>query len=189
MRRPLSSFARELGAAAVLSLCGGAASVALAPWIGLPTTLRGAIALLALAYVLHLLRSSGERVGRVTTLACWAVAVAATSLGELALAPYILAHVGLVWLVRSLYHRAGLLTSLADLGLCLLGAAFAAVAWQRTGSVWVALWCFFLAQAFHVSIPATLSRERATDGGDDSFARAHRAAEAAVRRLSSSLGC
>jgi hypothetical protein len=187
MRRQRLSFARELDAAVVLSLCGGAAVAALAPWIGLAPTMRGAIALLGLAYVLHLLRSSGERVGRMTTIACWAVAAAAAWLGGLAFVPYVLTHVGLAWLVRCLYHRAGLLTSLADLGVSLLGAAFAAVAWQRTGSVWLALWCFFLAQAFHALIPATLSRERtATEGTDDSFSRAHRAAEAAVRRLSAS---
>lgn len=185
MSRPKPSFARELGAAIVLSLSGGVAVAALAPAIGFAAGARGAIALLGLAYVLHLLRSSGERVGCMTTLACWALAAAAAWLGGLALTPYLLAHIGLAWLVRSLYHRGGLVSSLADLGVSLLGVAFAAVAWQRSGSVWLALWCFFLVQAFHVLIPATLARERApAEGADDGFARAHRAAEAAVRRLS-----
>ena len=40
----------------------------------------------------------------------------------------------------------------------LLGAAFAVWAAQRSGSAWLALWCFFLVQAFHVLIPATLTQ-------------------------------
>jgi hypothetical protein len=45
---------------------------------------------------------------------------------------------------------------------------------------------FFLIQAFHALIPTTLRRGgTALEAADDGFARAHRAAEAAVRRLSS----
>jgi hypothetical protein len=186
MSRPRLSLARELGVAAVLALCGGAAAGALAPWLGFAMAVRGTVALVCLAYVLHLLRSSGERVGRITTLTCWTVGAAAAWLGGLALAPYVLVHAGLVWLVRALYQRGTLLASFVDLGLALLGAACAAVAWQRSGSVWLALWCFFLVQACHALIPATLSREGAAAApGGDAFARAHRAAEAAARRLSS----
>jgi hypothetical protein len=88
--------------------------------------------------------------------------------------------------VRSLYHYSGLPPALADFGLSLLGAAFAVWAAQRSGSAWLALWCFFLVQAFHALIPPTLARgSAAPDAADDGFARAHRAAEAAVRRLSS----
>src|SRR4026207_506730 len=80
----------------------------------------------------------------------------------------------------------GLLPALAGLGLTLLGAAFAVWAAQRADSAWLAFWCFFLVQAFHVSIPASLTRGNSHDAPDDAFARAHRAAEAAMRRLSSS---
>ena len=55
---------------------------------------------------------SGERVGRITTVACWlAVASGAWLLG-LPLVGYVLLHVGLVWLVRSLYHYSGVLPAL-----------------------------------------------------------------------------
>jgi hypothetical protein len=104
----------------------------------------------------------------------------------LPLAAYVLVHLGAVWLVRSLYYYSGLLPALADLGLTLLGAAFAVWAAQRADSAWLAFWCFFLVQAFHVSIPASLPSRAALDAPDDAFARAHRAAEAAVRRLSTS---
>ena len=79
-------------------------------------------------------------------------------IAALPLAAYVLVHVGLVWLVRSLYYYSGVLPALADLGLSVLGAAFAVWAAQRSGTAWLAFWCFFLAQAFFVLIPAPLGR-------------------------------
>jgi hypothetical protein len=51
--------------------------------------------------------------------------------------------------------------------------------------VWLAFWCFFLTQSFHVLIPRSLAAPgpQARDG-DDTFNRAQRAAEDAIRRLS-----
>jgi hypothetical protein len=158
---------------------------ALSPWLGAATALRVVVALLGLAYVLYLMGRSGERVGRITTIVCWSVGAAAAWLLGLPFVGYVLLHVGLVWLVRSLYHCSGLLAALVDLGVGLLGVAFSAWALQRSGSAFLALWCFFLVQAFHALIPATLGeRGREPAAGDDAFARAHRAAEAAVRRMS-----
>jgi hypothetical protein len=130
---------------------------------------------------------SGERVGRITTVALWTVGACLAWFTGLPFVAYVLVHIGLVWLVRSLYYYSGLLPALADFGLTLLGAAFAAWAAQRSGSAWLALWCFFLVQAFHVLIPATLSERHNAAGAatDDAFAHAQRAAESAVRRLSS----
>jgi hypothetical protein len=180
------SFGRALGVAFVLSLCGAATLAGLAPLVGYGTALRTVIALLGFAYVLELLARSGERVGRVTTVTAWALGACLAASAGLPLVAYVLVHVGLVWLVRSLYYYSSLVPALADFGLSLLGAAFAAWAAQRTGSAWLALWCFFLAQAFHVLIPATLGRAGALthDAATDAFARAQRTAEAAVRRLS-----
>jgi hypothetical protein len=170
----------------VLSACGAALLAALTPWLGAAPALRGVIALLGFAYIVYVIGSSGERVGRITTIACWLAVAAGAWLIGLPLAGYVLLHVGLVWLARSLYHYSGLLPALADLGVSLLGAAFAVWAAQRSGGAWLALWCFFLVQAFHVLIPATWARRADTAlVDDDAFARAHRAAEAAVRRLSS----
>lgn len=187
------SFGRALGVGFVLSLCGAAALAALAPLIGDGTALRTVIALLGLAYVLELLARSGERTGRIATVAAWALGAGIAASVGLPFAAYVLVHVGLVWFVRSLYYYSSLVPALADFGLALLGTAFAAWAAQRTGGAWLALWCFFLAQAFHVLIPAALDRAstnspaNAEDGftrAEDGFTRAQRAAEAAVRRLS-----
>jgi hypothetical protein len=182
----MPSLGLGLVAALILSACGAALLGALAPWLGLGVALRAVIALLGFAYVLYSIGRSGERVGRITTLACWLVIASGAWLVGLPLVAYVLVHLGAVWLVRSLYYYSGLLPALADLGLTLLGAAFALWAAQRGGGAWLALWCFFLVQAFHVSIPASLARKSGPDAPDDAFARAHRAAEAAVRRLSAS---
>ena len=184
----MPSLGAGLGAALVLSACGAALLAATTPLLGPGTALRAVIALLGLAYVLYAVGRSGERVGRVTTIVGWIVIASAAWLAGLPLAGFVLVHLGLVWLVRSLYYYSGLLPALADLGVTALGAAFAVWAAQRSESAWLVLWCFFLVQAFHVLIPASLTQRGGVSPAatDDAFARAHRAAEAAVRRLSSS---
>lgn len=183
----MPSLCTGLLAALVLSAGGAALLSALSPWLGGSAALRAVIALLGFAYVLYAIAQSGERVGRLTTVACWLVAAAGAWLLDLPLAGYVLAHLGAAWIVRSLYYYSGLLPALADLALSALAAAFAVSAAQRSGSLWLALWCFFLVQAFHVLIPRSLARRPAATraGTNDAFARAHRAAEAAVRRLTS----
>ena len=58
-----------------------------------------------------------------------------------------------------------------------------------SGSLFLSIWSFFLVQALFVAIPTRL-RQKAGDRGpardsEDPFQRAHRAAEAALRKLSS----
>jgi hypothetical protein len=187
-RGKLPSFWHGVGAALVLSLSGAALLGALTPMIGPISAFRAVIALLGLAYLLYLLGRSAERIGRVTTITLWLLATAVLWFVEPPLTAYVLAQVGMIWLVRCLYFYSSLLPALADLGLSVLGAAFAAWAASRSGSGLLALWCFFLAQAFFVALPAALDaraepRPGARDDDDVAFDRAHRAAEAALRRL------
>jgi hypothetical protein len=75
----------------------------------------------------------------------------------------------------------------------LSGLALAAAVWAAisTGSLFLALWCFFLVQALFVAIPNRMSAPRnhgrraqkSASAVDDDFERAYRNAEAAVRRL------
>jgi hypothetical protein len=185
-RKHSASFGHALVAGIVLSLVAAAVLAALSPFLGVGATARAVVAGAGLAYVIYLIGRSGERVGRLATVALWCAGAAMAWLAGLPFAVYVLVHVGLVWLVRSLYYYAGLLPALVDLGLCALGLAFGVWAAQRTGSAWIAFWCFFLAQAFHTLIPATFGERAggAPAGDTGAFARAHRAAEAAVRRLS-----
>jgi hypothetical protein len=187
MKRP--DFFEGVGVALAASVGGGVIFTVLVTLFAGGFVLRGLIAALGLLYLIYLLRRSAERVGRITTLTLWLVAALVIWLLGLSLPLYLLAHLGLVWLVRSLYYHAGLIAALADLGLALFGLAAAVWAWLVTGSLGVSLWCFFLVQALFVLIPARLksktARSTASAAEADPFQHAYRTAQAAVAKLSS----
>jgi hypothetical protein len=187
MKRP--TFFEGAGVALVASVGGGVLFTVLASLFAGGFVLRGLIASICLPYVLYLLRRSEERVGRVTTLALWLLASLGIWLLGLSLPLYLLAHLGLLWLVRSLYFHASLIAAFADLGLVLFGLACAVWAWLTTGSLGISLWCFFLVQALFVLIPASIKRRGAQSAASlpeaDPFQRAYRTAEAAVAKLTS----
>jgi hypothetical protein len=177
--------------AAVASLAGGACYAGLSSIYAPGAALRVVIAGLALAYVVYLMARADARVGRVVAIAGWAAAACTLWLLEPPFAGYVLAHGALVWLVRSLYFHASVPAAFADLGLVALGAGAAAWATQRSGSVALALWCFFLVQALFAALPAFAGASRAQGGApfaapeEDRFRRAQRTAEAALSRLHS----
>jgi hypothetical protein len=152
-----------------LVLSGGSASRLLVPAI-------------ALAYLLYLQSRSTERVGRVTTLAGWGLSAALLWVLHPPLSLYLLAHAGLISVLRSLYFHQGPLTALADLGLTGLGLIAAAGAWLHTGSLFIAVWTLFLIQALFCFVPRA-GLPVAPVPEDDRFERAHRSAEAALRQL------
>ncbi len=169
----------------LLSAAGGVLFTMLAPLLGTDNALRGVLALVALACLLYLLAVSRERAGRVLTPLLWLLGVALLWTMQPPLGLYALAHVGGLWLIRSLYHHPGPLAALLDLGLT--GLAFAAALWAtaQTGSLFLALWCFFLVQALFVLIPPAFPRATdPTDAQQDRFRQASRTAEAALRSLS-----
>jgi hypothetical protein len=144
------------------------------------------VALLALGYVLYLLRRAPARAGRVTALAAWAGAAALLWLSAPSLALFVLLQVGMIWLLRSLFFHAGPLAALGDLGLSALALGSGLWAFLHTGSLLLALWSFFLVQALFVALPQGATRRPDPTPAADRFELAHRAAEAAVRRLASS---
>jgi hypothetical protein len=187
MTRP--SFLEGVLVALAASLAAGALFSTLSLALRIPSALRWVIALVALGYVLYLLGRSGARVGRVTTVLVWTLVSGAALALPLPLAPFVLVHAGMVWLVRSLYFHAGLVAALADLGLALLGLTAAVWAATQTGSLALAVWSLFLVQALFGLIPSGLGRG-AVDRVDptqfdDAFERAYRGAEAALRQLHS----
>jgi len=187
MKQP--SFFEGVVIALAASLLGSALYSMFSSTFPAAAVLRLLIAGIAFAYVFYLLSRSRERVGRVTVVACWALATGVIWFIEPPLMLYILMHLGLIWLIRSLYFYSSVLPALADLGLNGLSLTAAIWAARQTGSVFLSLWCFFLVQALFVAIPARLNRSnKATQAGaenEDRFQRAHRSAEAAVRKLSS----
>ena len=185
MKRP--TFIGGAIVAAVFAFLASAAIAALTPFVGFSAVIRIVIPALALAYVLYLFPRSGERTGRVTTLTLWSALAAIAWWVAPPLPAYLLVHVGAIWLVRSLYFYSGLVPALADLGLGALAVIAAAWAMRQSGSVFLATWCFFLVQALFVTIPpavqAKLRNTRNTAVDNETFERARRQADQALRQL------
>ena len=185
MKRP--GFLHGVIVAAVLGFFASAIVATLTPFAGLGAVVRLVIPMLGLAYLLYLLNRSAERLGRVTTLTLWTTMAAATWWIAPPLPLYLMIHVGAVWLVRSLYFYSGIMPALMDLGLNALSVSAAVWAITRSGSVFLATWCFFLVQALFIAIPPAVQRkakpEQDTPADSESFDRAKRHADAALRQL------
>lgn len=185
MKRP--SFVHGVIVAAVLGFFASAVVATLTPFVGLGTVIRLVIPALGLAYLLYLFSRSRERIGRITTLLLWSVLAAVTWWIEPPLPLYLLIHVMAVWLVRSLYFYSGVLPALMDLGLNALSISASIWAITRSGSIFLATWCFFLVQALFVAIPpAVKSKPKSTQdtvADSENFERAKRQADQALRQL------
>jgi hypothetical protein len=179
------SFFEGVALALALSLIGGACYGAMILFLPAGGVLRPLIAGLGFAYVVYLLSRRRERVGRLTTFALWAAMAGGVWLGSPPLPLYILVHVGAIWLARSLYFHAALASALADLALNGLALAAAVWAMAHSGSLFLGLWCFFLVQALFVAIPSFVRSPDSDPDSKDRFQHAYRAAETALRRLSS----
>ncbi len=179
------TFINGVVVAFVLAAAGGVAFLALQPVFGAALVLSGLITATAGGYVFYLLQRSDERVGRLAVPALWLVAASVIW----ALAPgvpgFVLAHISMLWLVRSLYFHAGITAAVLDLGLCGAGFLAALAAAASSHSVFLSIWTFFLVQALFVAIPTVVrtdSRDLATRA-DERFQRALATAEAAARRV------
>lgn len=185
MKRP--SFFHGVIVAAVLGFFASAVVATLTPFVGLGAVVRLVIPALGLAYLLYLFSRSEERVGRVTTLSVWSALAAVTWWVSPPLPLYLLVHVGAVWLVRSLYFYSGLVPALMDLGISALSVSATVWAITRSGSVFLATWCFFLVQALFVAIPPTAQRKQNarqnTTAASENFELARRQADHALRQL------
>lgn len=185
MKRP--SFLHGVIVAAVLGFFASAVVATLTPFVGLGAVIRLVIPLLALAYLLYLFSRSRERLGRVTTLTLWGALAVVTWWIAPPLPLYLLIHVGAIWLVRSLYFYSGVMPALMDLGISALSVSATVWAISRSGSVFLATWCFFLVQALFVAIPITIRSRRADStsaaSDNDTFNNAKRNADKALRQL------
>ncbi len=146
------------------------------------------ISMLGLGYLIYLLKRSSERTGRVVMVVLWLIASLTCLLLEPSLLSMLLVQATLIWIVRSLYFQPSVLPALLDLGLVALGLLASAWAILQTGSVFTAIWCFFLTQSLFVLIPGFSGT---TDNASyfnpveaDRFQSAHRVALDAVRKLS-----
>ncbi len=185
MKRP--TFAHGVVVAAVLGFFASAIVATLTPFVGIGSVLRLAIPGLGLAYLLFLFSRSEERLGRITTISLWSALAFVTWWISPPLPLYLLIHVAAVWLVRSLYFYSGIVPALMDLGLNALSISASVWAITRSGSVFLATWCFFLVQALFVTIPPTVKEktqpQRNATTENEKFEQARRRADAALRTL------
>jgi len=184
MKRP--SFFHGVMVAAVLGFFASAVVATLTPFVGLGSVIRLVIPGLGIAYLLFLFSRSDQRVGRVTTISLWSALAIISWWIAPPLPLYLLIHVAAVWLVRSLYFYSGVLPALMDLGLNALSISASVWAITRSGSVFLATWCFFLVQALFVTIPPVVKQKTHTErnsADNEKFERAKRQAHAALRTL------
>ena len=138
MKRP--TFLAGVTAALALAVGASILTATAVPLLGPGLSVRLLVPALSLAYLLWLLTRSGARTGRVTALASWTLFAVLLFWFAPPLPAYLLAHVAVIWLLRSLYAYAGIVPAMADLvlgGFSLLGAIWA---WSHTGSVFLATW-------------------------------------------------
>jgi hypothetical protein len=183
---PAPGFPEGALVALLAALAGSLACAMLGMVLPGPMALALTLAALGLAYLLYLLGRSPERAGRLVMVSAWA-AVTALAWG-LSPGPWtqLAVQTGSVWLVRSLYFQSSPSGALLDLGLATLGLAAALWAGGHSGSLLLAIWCFFLVQAPFTAIPVhplAAPPGGPADSGPDPFALAERAAGAALSRL------
>lgn len=185
MNRP--SFLHGVLVAAVLGFFASAVVATLTPFVGLGTVLRLVIPALGLTYLLYLFSRSNEHAGRVTAVFLWGTLAVVTWWVAPPLPLYFLIHVGAIWLLRSLYYYSSVLPALMDLGLSALSISATVWAITRSGSVFLATWCFFLVQALFIVIPPAVESKKKTQqhtkANNENFEHARRQADRALRQL------
>ncbi len=184
MKKP--TFIQGVMVAAVLAFVGSSFIATVTPFIGFQHVANLVVPAIAFVYLVYLFRSTKERIGRISVLTLWSVFAIAMWWSDPTLAVYLLVHVGVIWLVRSLYFYSGVIPALIDLGLSVISVSAFGWALERTGSMFLGIWCFFLVQALFVLIPKSYSnvgsaQRHATE--DERFARAERQANQALQKL------
>jgi hypothetical protein len=168
----------------VFAVVGAALFASLTPWFTASLAIRVIATALSGSYMLYLLWRSAERTGRIVTVTTWCTSAAVIGSFVPNLPLFLVAHVVLIWLVRSLYFHGSIVTALYDLGLGALALAAAIWAAKNSNSLFLTIWCFFLVHALFVVVPSGTPKSATADDGDNqSFQRARRSADAALRRL------
>ena len=184
MSRP--TFLRQVVVALALSFVGSVLFVSVKQITSPHAALQGIISLVALCYSGYLLAGCSVTTGRVTVAATWFTVAAACWFGNLSTGAFVLIHISMIWVIRSLFYHSSPITALLDF--ILTGLSFAAAVWAmlQSESLFLSLWSFFLVQALFVFIPASLEPLAANNHlHDQQFQSAYRTAEAALGKLSS----
>lgn len=184
MKRP--GFYEGVLVAALASLAGTALYGVMTMLFSVAFSARAVVALLGSAYLVYLLWRSPKASGRMTAVLIWAASLFAAWLLDPPFVVFLLSLLAVLWLIRCLAYYRSVISSLVDLGLTGLAVVAGLWAFLTSGSLLLALWSLFLVQALFCLIPAQwcLAKSPKTTDQDDPFMRAHRNAEAALRKLS-----
>lgn len=157
--------------------------------VGSPLVWKAMVGIMTVMYLVYLLAQSGQRRGRLTVGLAALLVLGLVFVFNVPLSTMVLLSLTLIWGVRSFAYSRSVLAAALHGGLCLLGCGAARLLYERSGSLSLAVWGFFLLQAAFVFIPARLARQRAYRRAldpttpPDHFGRAYQAAEEALSRL------
>lgn len=185
MNRP--GFAEGVIVAVILSLSVAAVFTVMSAFFPTRWLLQAVIAAASFSYILYLLYRSKERTGKVATVTLWLVFALSVWLFAPSTLVLLFTHVGMIWLIRTLYYHSSILIALLDLGLMVLAMLVSLWVLVHTHSLLLTVWVFALIQALFTLLPEQirLPSRGTRKNPDDVFDRAYTSAEAAVRQLSS----
>lgn len=141
---------------------------------------------LTFAYIVYLLGNSGAKVGRITAVVIWLVALGSMSWLDVPLPVWMATLVASIWLVQSLFYYAGIVPMMFNLALQIFGVVCASAAYLHTHSITLSVWSYFLVLALDVFIPDTAYARGAKTSrqvqGNQDFERAYANAQHALQQ-------
>ena len=153
------------------------------------SSLRLSLASAAGAYLIYLMLTRKRRRGRLLLIACSALILSAAA-ASASLFSFIILSVALIWISRSLLWHQSLIAGSLDAALCGTGLLLAVFCWLNTGSVFAAVWSFFLSQSLFVLIPQIRSLAACQENEQSmekklsqQFESAHNNAESALSQM------
>ena len=180
------SFMRGVVIALGFAFVSSVAFIVIAPGMSFYWFVFLLVPILCFAYLLSIGQYRFRKAGWVSSLVLWCVFAGLLWLLSPSLVDYLLLHVVALSLMRTLFFHKNLLAMLLDFALSLFALGTSFWAMSHTGSLFLAVWCFFLVQAAFIAIPgcttATSSRSAATSNSQQ-FDVALRKAEEALRKV------
>ena len=181
------SFFQGVCVAFALALLALGVFSAFSWFVSIDELLKLTLAVVGGSYVAYLLRASPEKTGRLAISALWVISVIGVGIFVQRLGGYFVAHLLMIWLVRSLYFYPGVLLAIVDMALTALSAIAAVATLTHTHNIFLSIWTFFLGQALFVAIPSIIKTRchAGIDNPNRRFQGAYRSAQSAIRRIHS----
>ena len=183
-----AGFFEGVWVALLISVLGSALFAVLTTFFSKFGVFQLVVTAISFCYITYLLLRSREVTGRMVIFTVWFSAAMLCLFFVNSILTFIMIHIIMIWLVRSLYYYTSIISAAIDLFLNVTSFVIATWTLGHTDSLFLALWCFFLIQALFVSIPVSFQKVRQSNHrhvkSDDRFERAYRIAEVAIRKLS-----